>query len=210
MTVHRPWPSSRRHSAGACCRWSAPRRLPTGTLPWPTSTPKALPAMRRLSTSSACRPPTIQRNLEDVREYTTPELFAEIKMNWMEEVSAPQKTDVVPQRRGDRRHRGSRPLHRQRALHRPARAKPRTQRTGTHRRDLAPHQAPYRRRWLGCCRHPASPLRATPPPTARLPARAHPAFRHNFRSQALPRPYAPPLTGPAPPDRPDSAGPLHI
>lgn len=35
------------------------------------------------------------RNLEDVREYTTPELFAEIKMNWMEEGSAPQKTDVV-------------------------------------------------------------------------------------------------------------------
>ncbi len=35
------------------------------------------------------------RNLEDVREYTTPELFAEIKMNWMEQGSAPQKTDVV-------------------------------------------------------------------------------------------------------------------
>ena len=35
------------------------------------------------------------RNLEDVREYTTPELFAEIKMNWMEEGGAPQKTDVV-------------------------------------------------------------------------------------------------------------------
>lgn len=35
------------------------------------------------------------RNLEDIREYTTPELFAEIKMNWMEQGSAPQKTDVV-------------------------------------------------------------------------------------------------------------------
>ena len=35
------------------------------------------------------------RNLEDIREYTTPELFAEIKMNWMEQASGPQKTDVV-------------------------------------------------------------------------------------------------------------------
>lgn len=35
------------------------------------------------------------RNLEDIREYTTPELFAEIKMNWMEQGSGTQKTDVV-------------------------------------------------------------------------------------------------------------------
>ena len=35
------------------------------------------------------------RNLEDVREYTTPELFAEIKMNWMDQGNAPQKVDVV-------------------------------------------------------------------------------------------------------------------
>ena len=35
------------------------------------------------------------RNLEDIREYTTPELFAEIKMNWMDQGSALQKTDVV-------------------------------------------------------------------------------------------------------------------
>ncbi|KAB2969129.1 Tim44-like domain-containing protein [Zoogloea sp.] len=35
------------------------------------------------------------RNLEDIREYTTPEMFAEIKMNWMEHGTAPQKTDVV-------------------------------------------------------------------------------------------------------------------
>ncbi|WP_374484045.1 Tim44 domain-containing protein [Zoogloea sp.] len=35
------------------------------------------------------------RNLEDVREYTTPEMFAEIKMNWMEEPATAQKTDVV-------------------------------------------------------------------------------------------------------------------
>ena len=35
------------------------------------------------------------RNLEDIREYTTPELFAEIKMNWMEHGNAAQKTDVV-------------------------------------------------------------------------------------------------------------------
>jgi predicted lipid-binding transport protein (Tim44 family) len=34
------------------------------------------------------------RNLEDIREYTTPEMFAEIKMNWMDDGSA-QKTDVV-------------------------------------------------------------------------------------------------------------------
>jgi predicted lipid-binding transport protein (Tim44 family) len=34
------------------------------------------------------------RNLEDIREYTTPEMFAEIKMNWMETAAA-QKTDVV-------------------------------------------------------------------------------------------------------------------
>ena len=36
------------------------------------------------------------RNLEDIREYTTPELFAEIKMNWMEQSGSAQKTDVVP------------------------------------------------------------------------------------------------------------------
>jgi len=35
------------------------------------------------------------RNLEDIREYTTPELFAEIKMNWMEQSGSAQKTDVV-------------------------------------------------------------------------------------------------------------------
>jgi len=35
------------------------------------------------------------RNLEDIREYTTPEMFAEIKMNWMDQPAAPQKTDVV-------------------------------------------------------------------------------------------------------------------
>ncbi|MBN8285419.1 Tim44-like domain-containing protein [Zoogloea sp.] len=35
------------------------------------------------------------RNLEDIREYTTPEMFAEIKMNWMDDSSAGQKTDVV-------------------------------------------------------------------------------------------------------------------
>ncbi|MDD3325752.1 MAG: Tim44-like domain-containing protein [Zoogloea sp.] len=35
------------------------------------------------------------RNLEDIREYTTPELFAEIKMNWMEQGGGTQKTDVV-------------------------------------------------------------------------------------------------------------------
>ncbi|WP_374503369.1 Tim44 domain-containing protein [Zoogloea sp.] len=35
------------------------------------------------------------RNLEDIREYTTPEMFAEIKMNWMDDTSAGQKTDVV-------------------------------------------------------------------------------------------------------------------
>jgi len=35
------------------------------------------------------------RNLDDIREYTTPELFAEIKMNWMEQGSGSQKTDVV-------------------------------------------------------------------------------------------------------------------
>lgn len=35
------------------------------------------------------------RNLDDIREYTTPELFAEIKMNWMDEGNAQQKTDVV-------------------------------------------------------------------------------------------------------------------
>ena len=35
------------------------------------------------------------RNLDDVREYTTPELFAEIKMNWMDQGSSSQKTDVV-------------------------------------------------------------------------------------------------------------------
>jgi len=35
------------------------------------------------------------RNLEDIREYTTPELFAEIKMNWMEQSGNAQKTDVV-------------------------------------------------------------------------------------------------------------------
>lgn len=35
------------------------------------------------------------RNLDDIREYTTPELFAEIKMNWMDQGSGSQKTDVV-------------------------------------------------------------------------------------------------------------------
>ena len=35
------------------------------------------------------------RNLEDIREYTTPEMFAEIKMHWMDDASANQKTDVV-------------------------------------------------------------------------------------------------------------------
>jgi predicted lipid-binding transport protein (Tim44 family) len=35
------------------------------------------------------------RNLEDIRSYTTPEMFAEVKMHWMEEGSAPQKTDVM-------------------------------------------------------------------------------------------------------------------
>lgn len=35
------------------------------------------------------------RNLDDVREYTTPEMFAEIKMDWMSEPASAQKTDVV-------------------------------------------------------------------------------------------------------------------
>ncbi len=35
------------------------------------------------------------RNLEDIREYTTPEMFAGIKMNWMDDGAAGQKTDVV-------------------------------------------------------------------------------------------------------------------
>ena len=35
------------------------------------------------------------RNLEDIRAYTTPEMFAEVKMHWMEEGNAPQKTDVM-------------------------------------------------------------------------------------------------------------------
>ena len=35
------------------------------------------------------------RNLDDVREYTTPEMFAEIKMGWMDEPASAQKTDVV-------------------------------------------------------------------------------------------------------------------
>lgn len=35
------------------------------------------------------------RNLDDVREYTTPELFAEIKMGWMEEKPDSDKTDVI-------------------------------------------------------------------------------------------------------------------
>ena len=35
------------------------------------------------------------RNLDDIREFTTPEMFAEIKMNWMDQPAAPQKTDVV-------------------------------------------------------------------------------------------------------------------
>ena len=35
------------------------------------------------------------RNLDDIREYTTPEMFAEIKMNWMDDGAAGQKTDVV-------------------------------------------------------------------------------------------------------------------
>lgn len=35
------------------------------------------------------------RNLEDIREYTTPEMFAEIKMNWMDGGGTGQKTDVV-------------------------------------------------------------------------------------------------------------------
>ena len=35
------------------------------------------------------------RNLGDVQEYTTPEMFAEIKMGWMDEPASAQKTDVV-------------------------------------------------------------------------------------------------------------------
>ena len=35
------------------------------------------------------------RNLEDIREYTTPEMFAEIKMGWMDQVAGTDKTDVV-------------------------------------------------------------------------------------------------------------------
>lgn len=35
------------------------------------------------------------RNLEDIREYTTPEMLAEIKMGWMEQSNPSQKTDVV-------------------------------------------------------------------------------------------------------------------
>ena len=36
------------------------------------------------------------RNLDDIREYTAPELFAEIKMNWMDQGGGgQQKTDVV-------------------------------------------------------------------------------------------------------------------
>lgn len=35
------------------------------------------------------------RNLEDVREYTTPEMFAEIKMGWMEQGASAQRTDVI-------------------------------------------------------------------------------------------------------------------
>lgn len=35
------------------------------------------------------------RNLDDVREYTTPEMFAEIKMGWMDEPASAQKTDVI-------------------------------------------------------------------------------------------------------------------
>ena len=34
-------------------------------------------------------------NLEDIREFTTPEMFAEIKMNFVERGDAPQQTDVV-------------------------------------------------------------------------------------------------------------------
>jgi predicted lipid-binding transport protein (Tim44 family) len=35
------------------------------------------------------------RNLDDIREYTTPEMFAEIKMNWMDQAAGTDKTDVV-------------------------------------------------------------------------------------------------------------------
>jgi predicted lipid-binding transport protein (Tim44 family) len=36
-----------------------------------------------------------RKDLNDIREYTTPEMFAEISMQLQERVSAPQKTDVV-------------------------------------------------------------------------------------------------------------------
>lgn len=35
------------------------------------------------------------RNLEDLRDYTTPELLAEIKANWLEEGNVQQKVDVI-------------------------------------------------------------------------------------------------------------------
>lgn len=35
------------------------------------------------------------RNLDDIREYTTPEMFAEIKMGWMDQAAGTDKTDVV-------------------------------------------------------------------------------------------------------------------
>ena len=36
-----------------------------------------------------------ERNLDDIREFTTPEMFAEIKLDMAERGSAPQQTDVI-------------------------------------------------------------------------------------------------------------------
>ncbi|WP_374245662.1 Tim44 domain-containing protein [Zoogloea sp.] len=83
-------PSAPQTSTGASL---APAAAPTGTLPADFDADgfarNAKVNFIRLQAANDAR------NLEDVREYTTPELFAEIKMNWMEEGSAPQKTDVV-------------------------------------------------------------------------------------------------------------------
>jgi predicted lipid-binding transport protein (Tim44 family) len=60
-------------------------------------------------------------NLDDIREFTSPEMFAEVKLSMAERKATPSRkpTSSDLERPGDRRRRGNWPLRRQRPLHRP-------------------------------------------------------------------------------------------
>ena len=82
-----------------------------------------------------------RKDLNDIREYTTPEMFAEVSMQLQERGDAPQKTDVVAVNAEllEVNHR-ERSRHRQRAHERPVAREQR--RAGKLRRDLACAEEP--------------------------------------------------------------------